>query len=118
MSDFTIKRIETRALRAADIPLRQREWLPHDGDGDDWKVIKFALSFDGYELLEFNDLMELCDLVKDIFARAPAVLKTFNTSGLRMLLFFEQRRARATDVSLVDDYTNHLLDAIRGRLSR
>ena len=117
-STFDPKRISTKALHAADVPAPQREWLPNVNGSEDWTLINFANSFDGYEFLGDEPLGQLCNDVKKIFAGNPNVLETFNVTGLRMLPFFEQRRAKWGDLTLVDDFTNEVLKAISRRLTK
>lgn len=99
------------------MPQPQSAWIPSDARGDnDWTFINFALSFDGYEFLGDEILGEFCNMVKAAYERNPKVLDVFNTTGLRALLFFEQRRAKWNDQVRVDDYTNEIVKHIRLRL--
>lgn len=114
-NNLEIRPIRTRDLRSSDVPAPQREWLPTFLGRDDWSFINFALSFDGYSVLG-DDAGEVCNMVRAIFERRPNVLDMFNTTGLRILLFFEQRRAKWNDENQVDDYSNTLVRMIRSRL--
>ena len=113
---FDPKIVHTSDLRSSDVPVPQREWLPSEGDRDDWSSINFALSFDGYAFLG-DDAGQFCNAVHDAYERTPAVLEMFNTTGLRMLLFFEQRRAKWNEEVYVDDYPNAIVRRIAERLT-
>lgn len=81
----------------------------------------FALSFDGYNFFgeggEDGGLGDFCNHVAEAYANHPSVLKAFNTTGLRMLLFFEQRRARWTEEPTLNAFTKAIIEAIRERLA-
>ena len=111
---FDPKIVETSNLRPSDVPAPQREWLPSKGDRDDWTFINFALSFDGYGFLG-DDAGQFCNAVRDSYDRSPVIVKMFNTTGLRMLLFFEQRRAKWNEDAYVDDYANAIVRCIAER---
>ena len=115
--ELVTRRIATENLRAGDVPECSYEWLPSIQGREDWSLINFALSFDGYENFDIEDLGDVCNAVRQTYNRNSKILKSFNTAGLRMLLFFEQRRDRWLDENRVSDYVRDLLELIRKRLT-
>jgi hypothetical protein len=103
-----LKNIPTGQLKLSDVPTVPIDW------GDD-PFVSFALSFDGYGLLG-DELGECSNFVEKLFGTNPRVLEMFNTTGLRALLFFAQRKARWTDEPYVSDFARGLTEAIRKRL--
>ncbi|HEY1976374.1 MAG TPA: hypothetical protein VGG89_07515 [Candidatus Baltobacteraceae bacterium] len=104
-----IERIPSRGLKRDDVPSTPEHW--------DEPFVRFALSFDGYKVLG-DELASACNLVKELFAKHRKTLDVSSTDGLRMLLFYEQRRARWLDVPEVDDYSKAIADRLRKRLPK
>lgn len=103
------KRIPTQQLRASDVPKELREW------GND-ELIRFALSFDGYEFVG-DSLGAFSNAVRQVYYQRPEILNAFNTTGLRALLFFAQRASYWGQERVVDDFTRAVVEQMRKRLS-
>lgn len=58
---------------------------------------------------------EASNRVRYLYGRPANVLKIFNLAGLRLLLSYEQRRARSLDCFEMDDYTRALVLARKQR---
>lgn len=101
--------IPTTKLRRTDVPPIATLW------NED--LMRFALSFNGYKVLG-EDLPSFCNAVKNEYERHPKVLETFNVRGLRILLFYEQRRAKWLDQGDVDQYTSAIVALLRQRLPK
>jgi hypothetical protein len=104
-----IERIPTKALRRGDLPPTPDVW--------DEPLVRFALSYDGYKIVG-DDLGSACNLVKQMHGTHPRLLDAFSVNGLRMLLFYEQRRARWLDATEVDDYSKAVMERLRKRLPK
>lgn len=82
-----------RHLRLSDVPADTDLWHP---GGSEKSVLSLAASYDGYAFLG-SDCIGLRNSVHEIYERMPHVLKLFNVSGLRLLLFAEYRSWRYLD---------------------
>lgn len=115
-----ITKIATRDLKASDVPPLADTWFVETPNGEDSRLIEFALSFDGYEFFgpaasDDTQLYQICFPIEEAYCNHPNILKAFNTTGLRLLLFFQQRRER--EQIRMSDYAKVLIEAIRARLS-
>lgn len=102
------------------MPPPASEWIT-SGDGvEDWALINFALSFDGYAFMQGGpggEYSVLTSAVEQAFETRPQVLECFNTTGLRCLLFMEQRKAKWEETDRITPYVAAILETIRTRLS-
>jgi hypothetical protein len=101
--------IATTKLKSKDVPADTDVW--------DEGLTRFALSFNGYRVLG-EDLPNFCNAVKSSYELNPEWLRTFSIKGLRLLLFYEQRRARWMDDGTVDEYTAAIIALLRKQLPR
>lgn len=116
--------IRTAELTAADVPEVGNTWVRLEngemhGPGDDWSLHSFALSFNGYEFLgSANDeYLRLTNTVASIYEKEPRILKCFSVTGLRCLLFIEQRKMKESYPGRLTPYVRDIVEAIRTRLS-
>ncbi len=117
--DFDDTKIPTKNLRKSDVPRPSGEWISVRDGVEDWSLVNFALSFDGYEFMQSGPdeaYFELTSAISKVFETSPQVLKCFNTTGPRCLLFMEQRKAKWAETNRTSPYVIALLDAIRARL--
>ncbi len=117
------RRIETRNLRLSDLPRDGTRWCNSRRTAELGNLMEFALTFDGYEYLGLDTLYRLLGAVRESFERPTngepqAILTCFALSGLRALLFAEQRMFGKDDYSRIEtsDFTQAILAAIATRL--
>ena len=106
---MNIELIATKELTRERMPATPQDW------GGAFAV--FALSCDGYKVLG-DDLASFCNSVKALYEKHRKVLEAFGVDGLRMLLFYEQRRAHWYNDSVIDDYTKAIAAQLRRRLPK
>jgi hypothetical protein len=119
-----MRRVATADLIAADIPTVGETWVALErglmyGPNDDWSLHSFALSFDGYEFLAGANAqyLEMTDIAQRIYEVQPNILKCFTITGLRCLLFIEQRKVKDTYPGRTTRYVRDIVESIRARLS-
>jgi len=117
------RRIETRNLHPSDLPRDGTRWCGADRIAVPGNLMEFSLTFDGYEYLGLDALYRLHGAVRESFERPTggepkAILTCFGLSGLRALLFAEQRMFGKNDYSRIEtsDLTQAILAAIATRL--
>lgn len=112
-SQFSAYAILNADLREADIPPVSGVW--------DRQLVRFALSFDGYEFIAIrpgeNAVVKLAALARPVaaaFVSGGALPSGLTLSELRACLFWEQRRSRNSEAGVISlAYIRALLDAIQ-----
>jgi hypothetical protein len=116
--DDVIK-IPTAQLCLSDVPANAGRWVEsRAGPLFSGTLVGFALSFNGYEFLGL-EVLSFAGETRRIYELAPQVLECFATTGLRALLFVEQRRWAKDDDSEIETspYVRDIVRHIRGRLA-
>jgi hypothetical protein len=113
----------TYAIHNADL---RREDIPPVTDGWNPQLVRFALSFDGYEYVacpETKAVVALAALARPVaaaFVGRDALPPGLPLSALRACLFWEQRRSRYSDSLALSGvglaYVRALLDAIQASI--
>jgi hypothetical protein len=113
------KQIATRDLKVSDIPDYAGNWINRSSDREDLSCIDFALSFNGdaFTRADWGRYIDLATNIKSLHEVSPEVLKCFGTTGLRLLLYMEQRRAKWGEATEISPYVRSIVGALRKRLT-
>lgn len=108
-NNWDIRTIPSSDLMPLDIPQCPSSQC---NDWDDWNPIwRFALSFHGYDILEFDGCAELSRITTESYARSDVFPKQLSLDDLRIVLFFQQRIWRWNNSNL-DENEQHFVRAL------